>query len=279
MKKFQKTRKAHRSGFTLIELVMVVMILAIVAGLAVPVVGWVRRSANYAAQANTQQALVSNLEFYRTTYGNNGYPDHMDSLLMSTGAGSTPTAVISYAEKGLYKAGSGSGSSEVAAGGLVTMSTISDGQAQCFNWLSHVMDHDTDANAGVQGNPSNTGMYERDFDHDQKPSAPQEVAVINRTSDEGVKLIAELYPDGIPTGIELVALGLGRSNDLVGRTLQAAPMDPRVDASSDYARYVAVYACYTPRAGRRAQLKCVVNAKGRLANDALSEFWQSTNPE
>ncbi len=271
MKKFQKTRKAHRSGFTLIELVMVVMILAIVAGLAVPVVGWVRRSANYAAQANTQQALVSNLEFYRTTYGNNGYPDHLDSLLLA----SDPTKVIPYAEKGLYE----DGASDPTNAGLIVAGTIVDDQAECFNWLTHVLDHNDSEFSGLQGNPSNSAETEREFDHDQKTSAAQEVAVVNPSSDEGEDLIEELYPDGIPTGIQLVAFGLGRSNDLVGRTLQAAPMDPRVEASSQYARYTAIFACYTPRAGRRAQLKCVVNAKGRLANNALSEFWQSTNPE
>ena len=62
MNRFEKRRKADRSGFTLIELVMVVMILAIVAGLAVPVVGWLRRSANYGAQANTTAALASNFD-------------------------------------------------------------------------------------------------------------------------------------------------------------------------------------------------------------------------
>ena len=268
MNRFEKRRKADRSGFTLIELVMVVMILAIVAGLAVPAVGWLRRSANYGAQANIQAAVASNLEFYRTTYGNNAYPEHLDSLLLAN-AGDDPTATIadatSFGNDGI--------------GGTIALKSLSGDQAQSIKAIGHVYDH-TDDGSWLQGNPGNSGLVEREL----SSGGPNVYAVIDQTSSNGIALMQEWYgidSDEWPltTEIEHVCFGIGPRCDLVGRTMQTAPMDPRVDASSQYNRFVAVFAVYNPRSGQRAQLRGVINAKGRSANNALSEFWQSTNPE
>ena len=283
MKKFDvKSRKYRRGGFTLIELVMVVMILAIVAGLAVPVVGWLRRSANYAAQASTTGSLASNLEFFRSTYGNNGYPDNLDSLLLSTDTGT----VIPYSDGGW--------------GDLFVPGQITGGALSSLNWLSAVYDHTDDPHSPnadgdpqvLQGNPGNTAIYRR-AKADAFPVALVDVA----QTDEGFELMTELYPEATNLGtasagadaagsfthggetIVLVAFGIGQGNEAVGRTMTAAPLDPRVDNSEVYGRYAAIFATYPNRAGRRAQLKAIVNAKGRTTNNALTEFWQSINPE
>ncbi len=270
MKKFQRTRKAHRSGFTLIELVMVVMILAIVAGLAVPVVGWLRRSANYGAQANTAAALASNFEFYRTTYGNNAYPNYMDSLLQATDT----TQLIDFTDSGW--------------GDLFVAGSITGDPLDCFKGsVTQVLDHGT-AYSGLQGNPGNSADTARAFYTDGGTAACAVVDVDG--ADEPAKLLAELYPGAtvdaaantITYGgevITLVGLGIGPSNTAVGRTMASAPLDPRVDNSEVYGRYTAIYAVYATRKGRRAQLKAIVNAKGRTVNNALSEFNQSLSPE
>ena len=275
MKKFETRRRAQR-GFTLIELVMVVMILAIVAGLAVPIVGWLRRSANYASQAHNQATIANNLEFFRTTYGNNNYPDHMDSLVLN----SDNTAEITYVDSGL--------------GRLIVPGAISGDYRSCLSkWCKNVMDHDDSAFSGLQGSPGNSAFYLRTLDY----SADLNLAVLDTGADgqtptgEVSLLLDELYGDDTewladnggtsPTTGDVVhvVLGVGYRNDAVGKTMQAAPFDSRVDGSDVYNRFCAVYATYSPRAGRRAQLKAIVNAKGRTANNALSEFWQSTNPE
>jgi len=264
-------RKSRRSGFTLIELVMVIMILAIVAGLAVPIVGWLRRSANYGAQANTTAAIGSNLELFRTTYGNNGYPDGLDSLVI-TGGSDPIYSVAGYTDKGhdtdLYQIGD-----------------LTGDQIASFNWLDTIYDHDPDKHAGLQGNPGNSAIHARVFDGTS-------VAIVavgtagggtqlsgDPLTGEGLLVVSEIYPNGIPADVTLVAFGVGPSNELIGRTMQNVPLDPRVDNSQVYGRYLAIFATYAPRAGRRAQLKAVINAKGRTGNNALSEFWQSTTPE
>ena len=276
MKKFQLKlqKRAPRGGFTLIELVMVILILAIVAGLAVPLVGWLRRSANYAAQGNTTASLASNMEFFRSTYGNNGYPDNLDSLILQDG-----TTFISYTDGGFAD--------------LFDVGPLADDEAACFNWLNTIYDHSIDAHSPddsatdpqvLQGNPSNTAIYPR--------AVGGNVAVVDvDQGDEGFELLSELYPDStvdaatnrITTAdgevVKLVGCGLGQGNEAVGRTLVSAPLDPRVETSEQYARYVAIFACYASREGRRAQLKAIVNAKGRTTNNAITEYWQSINPE
>ena len=268
MKKFEKRRKAQR-GFTLIELVMVVLILAIVAGLAVPVVGWLRRSANYGAQANTSAALASNFEFYRSTYGNNAYPNYLDSLLKASDG-----SLIDYTDGGW--------------GDLFVAGSLTGDALECLKPLTVVMDHDDTGFEGLQGNPGNSATTQRTFYGGVDPALCAVVDVDG--TDEPAKLLQEIYPGAVADAatntiayggdtITLVGFGIGQSNTAVGRTMASAPLDPRVDNSEVYGRYTAIFAVYGTRKGRRAQLKAIVNAKGRTLNNALSEFNQSLNPE
>lgn len=267
MKKIALKKRNRRGGFTLIELVMVIMILAIVAGLAVPIVGWLRRSANYGAQANTTASLASNFEFFRTTYGNNGYPDGLDSLLLA----SDNTVEIPYVDGGYAD--------------LFVPGTVTGDEFACFNWLTTVYDHTDTAHEGLQGNPGNTATTPRAF----VDGANVAVVDVDGT-DEAAKLLSELYPGATVDAanntitfegevIKLVGFGIGPNNEAIGRTMQSPPLDPRVDNSEVYGRYTAIFATYPTRKGRRAQLKAIVNAKGRTTNNALTEFWQSTAPE
>jgi prepilin-type N-terminal cleavage/methylation domain-containing protein len=254
------THKAspRRHAFTLIELVVVLMVLVIVSGLVVTIAGWVRRSANYGGQAANQSALMANLEFFRTTYGNNGYPDFLDSLVV-TGTSDPIHATPGYAHSGHTS--------------LYTVGDLSPGERECLDFITNVMDHAVDKNAGLQGNPGNSAIVKRAFDGTS-------VAIVNTASGTGQLLAKELYPDGVvPTGVKLVAFGIGPSNTALGRTMQSPPHDARVAEDGVYDRFIAIFAVYEPRAGRRAQLKAVVNAMGRTQNNAASEFWQSTTPE
>lgn len=67
MKRFAKR------GFTLVEIMIVVAIIALLAAIAIPNVLRGRTSANEAASIGNLRALVSSLEMYRSV--NNSYPD------------------------------------------------------------------------------------------------------------------------------------------------------------------------------------------------------------
>lgn len=66
-------KRMRNSGFTLVEIMIVVAIIALLAAIAIPNVLRGRTSANEAAAIGNQRALISSLEMYRSV--NNVYPD------------------------------------------------------------------------------------------------------------------------------------------------------------------------------------------------------------
>jgi prepilin-type N-terminal cleavage/methylation domain-containing protein len=260
-------------GFTLIEMLLVLVVLAIVASLTIGTFGWVRRSANYAASSNTQSALAANMEMYRATFGNNSYPDRLDSLLVNdAGTYTAPT----YFTSGLV--------------GLITPTICDADQWASINnggrGLRTVMDHTATFSASLEGNPGNSATVARNFNGAAAGSADRTLAFVNPTSSEGQQLLRALgYVDettqlpALPTGVSLVLLGVGPSNTALGKTLQSPPFDTNVDPSKEYNRFIGVFAVYSPREGRRAQLKAILCPRGRILNRNLSEYHQSTNPD
>ncbi|MFO0802138.1 MAG: prepilin-type N-terminal cleavage/methylation domain-containing protein [Gemmataceae bacterium] len=76
--------RRSRSAFTLIELVVVLLIIAIVAALVIPQVAMLGRTADMAASAKTQADLANNIQLYFALQKR--YPQGFDSLLDSTGS-------------------------------------------------------------------------------------------------------------------------------------------------------------------------------------------------
>jgi len=266
--------KSRSGGFTLIELVMVMVILIILAGIAIPIIDWVRRSANYAAASSNQQATMSNLQLFRTTYGNGQYPDRFDSLLDADGL----TQVSPWLHNDLRN--------------MITVGEL-DGQgigSTRRSGFRNVMDHSNSIADMVQGSPQNSGVVMRNISTEGSPTPVAQVltnpGITNTTHRE---LLRGLYPadpvstggDGylVPDDVRLYLFGIGPANTAIGRTLTSPPLYTELDPQQTYGRYVVCVAAYEPRAGRRAQVKALLDPKGRLVNRQVSEFWQSMNPE
>jgi type IV pilus assembly protein PilA len=77
------TRK--RNGFSLIELLIVVAIILIIAGIAIPSLNRARMSANETSAIYSLKAIVEASVQYNSTYGN-GYPPSLGSLGGANGA-------------------------------------------------------------------------------------------------------------------------------------------------------------------------------------------------
>lgn len=73
--------RIRRRALTLIELVVVIAILAILAGLLVSRVDWTRRQADMAASAETSGEVSRNVQMYLMSKGD--LPEGLDSLLSS----------------------------------------------------------------------------------------------------------------------------------------------------------------------------------------------------
>lgn len=79
-----QSRLARRCGFTLIELVVVLVIIATIAGFVLPQVAGLGRSSDMAASAKTQADLANNLQLFFVLQKR--FPQGMDSLLDTTTA-------------------------------------------------------------------------------------------------------------------------------------------------------------------------------------------------
>jgi prepilin-type N-terminal cleavage/methylation domain-containing protein len=226
----------RRRGFSLIELVVVLMIIAIVAGLTVSIVGWLRRSADKGTASNVMASLVQNVELYRVTLGSS--PDRFDSLI-------------------------GSGSNKK----LATM-TLTAGQLTSLTkiGIANVMDHV--AGSGVEGAPGLSGTALRAL------ASGGTVATFDSATTNGQRCIASVYPTGVPTGVNLVVFGFGPGNTAIGKTIVSPPAYSGVgDPATIYDRYLCVFAVYDD--GKRAQLKAVMDTTGDFLYQELAEFWDN----
>ena len=75
-------RRSTERGFTLVEIMIVVAIIALLAAIAIPNVLRGRTSANEAAAVGNLRALVSSLEMYRSV--NSAYPDVFNTDMYGT---------------------------------------------------------------------------------------------------------------------------------------------------------------------------------------------------
>lgn len=99
MKQSKKTERNTRSGFTLIEILLVVVIIGILAAVAIPRLGGRVKQAQIAAA----QADVNNIGMALRLYevDNGAYPGSLSALVTSPGA--APNWRGPYLEKGIPK--------------------------------------------------------------------------------------------------------------------------------------------------------------------------------
>ncbi|HEX4129071.1 MAG TPA: type II secretion system protein [Pirellulales bacterium] len=272
-----------RRGFTLLELVVVIAILAALAGLVLNKIDWVRRQATMAVGANTCGEVSNNIQEYLTLTSE--LPNGMDSLLDTTGA--VYTKLIGTTD---------------AVGSLPTTITVSSmggtGSDKRLNSLvrmgmSFVNDHST-----TSTNATDSGTSARAISNDYPAGSATGSVSANASANMAVVLTGtsvwnSVYPaniwagttststtmviDSNGTNASLVALGVGPGNSMNGTTMVTPPQYPGPDSNLYYYRYVALFAVYSD--GRRAELKTVIEPFGRTIDSELSNFNSSTPNE
>lgn len=243
------------SGFTLIELVVVLAILAAIAGLVVPQIDSLRRSSDKGTASHTIATVSQNTQLYRTLKGN--YPHRFDSLLQPSGALHTKL------------------SSKITAAMSTATVTAGAGTIADPNYLKSLADvgitqlmyHDEALAPNFSQNlPGNSGNTETTL------TATSTVATLVNppTTSKGRNMVGSIYPDGIPAGVLIVLVGVGQNTTSIGQTMQSAPSYQGVDANTTYNRYVLAFAAYAT--GKRARLIGSFDSTGDFLTQEIDEY-------
>jgi prepilin-type N-terminal cleavage/methylation domain-containing protein len=252
------TRRLPRRGFTLIELVVVLIIVATLAGLAIPIVSMLGRSSDMAASANSQSELANNLQLFFTLQKR--YPQGMDSLLTTGTAAiyASDTTDANTQTKGLPYAGADGARLQ----DQLTMTALTNATGAEYlrsftrSGFDYVYDHDTSA-----VNSNNSATTQRTLS-----------GTVNVAEVTGAALIKKLVPNGLQASQRLVALGIGPNNSAIGKTITNCPIYPGCDGRY-YGRYVAVFMIYAN--GERASLVGVIDSYGRTPDYTIQQFNES----
>ncbi len=222
-----ENRTAVRQGFTLIELVMVMLILVALAGLIVPMIGNLNESAHGSSGASNITAVARNLQFHRTNFG--GYPNELDLLLNDHNDDTT-----------LAPLGGTVAVTELTT--AVTTDRIADAleEAGIEQLIENpeVLEEEEDQTVfGAAGDAANDGS--RVVDVDAGALTPANVVVL------GADAIARLglEPIGGEGPEQYVVLGVGNNNDAIGRSMIDAPIHFSADEGNqeNYSRLLAVF--------------------------------------
>lgn len=258
------SRRRRRAGFTLIELVVVLIIIATIAGFVIPQIGMLGRTSDMAATAKTQADLAHNLQLFFTLQKR--YPQGLDSLVTTTGAifAATPSDALTQTT-GLPYAGADGTRLEAqlspwAIDNSDTPSGVSGGSFRSFSrsGFDWIYNHNP---AVYNANNSTVGM-----------------AVVTVTTGitvaevTGTALLAKLVPQGLVTGERIVALGVGPRNTAISKTLTNCPTYPGADGKY-YGRFIAYFKVYA--SGERCVLIGTSDSYGRTPDYSQQQFNES----
>lgn len=240
-------------GMTLLEMVVVLAIMAGLASLVVPALGYLKSQADDAAGATACADVMTNLETYYTSIGH--YPVRMDSLLTSGGE-LLPALWEHVPVEGMPAV---AGLPAYLTAGTVpsdTGTSYSQSIGHAFGSGATVLPHSTTAT-----DPSSSG----DVSTAYSLAKGAKVAVVNSTSS----IAKAIFPGTVPTDVTLVAVGVGPNCSAVGKTMAAAPRFAGME-SDEYARYVAIFALYAD--GTPAKLKAVLNPQGLTGDSMVASY-------
>jgi prepilin-type N-terminal cleavage/methylation domain-containing protein len=270
----QFSRRNVRRGLTLLELVVVIGILALLAGLTIPKIADLVGRSRSSTQAYSTADVSRQLEIFIGM--NQKYPDGWDTLTGTSGA--------------LYeKLHSGLTASTGTAGSILTTVTLTGDQITSLNTagISHVFLHD------ATSPPSFSGTDRRHFagtGHGDGTTDISQVAVVNEaTGSRGLDMLVNSFglnpnkPANDTTYPRIsqniyVVFGLGPKSTIVQTQIQEAPTLENELSQTTYSRALAVFEV-PDSGGGKAKLVGVFGPDGRTKATALSDYGNKNGPQ
>lgn len=247
-----RARRLRSAGFTLVELVVVMAVLTVLAGLVLPKLDVFKLKANKAAAASN----IHGVDRFVTTFKvqHDVFPDRFDSLLDST----APTQLFPELDPQLLGSGAGNPTK------LTTDTIDDDSQLRSLVrvGITSVLDH----TAG--GFPGDSGDTLRAL------SVGDTIATINAADGDGQSIIDQFYPEGggVPAGKKIVVFGLGPRSEMIGETLTTAPFYANTEQTAYYNRFLICFEMDT--GGGRARLLGSLGSDGDTLNEEIRDFYE-----
>jgi len=252
--KFSSTR-----GFTLIELIVVMAVLVVLAGLLLPKMDVFKLKANKAQAASNMASVMNAVSSYRTQH--DVYPDVWDSLLDS----SAPTTLYPKLHPSLTGAPGGTATKMATT----TIATADELNSLLRVGITSVVDHD--AAASLPNNSTN-GVAVRLLQVGDSLVTPN----LADTTGKVANILLDYYPQdsgSIPAGKKVVVFGLGRFNEMVGDTIHAPPIYANADQLTQYSRMLVLFELAD--GGGRARMLGALAADGDRFEGEIQDFYKN----
>lgn len=305
-RRFEKIRNKAQGGFTLLELLVVVAIMAVIGAAATAMLEEVDRKAAAGAHVEIMNDMMRNIGQY-AKLNNEQYPDRWDSLLASTGGVlTTAAAAIPVASGTNYGLDSGltamlaeepltdNIANTLTAAGINNVQVIDLTAANDPNTAGNPGDCGTLAGIRTmiahKGSDVTNGAIFSTFGVGDRRGCGA-VAAITAPGGAAVDDLARLaatenYRVGAGANDILIALGIGSSNTLFNQssfassdatayTMTGAPFYRHVDGLT-YNRFVALFNVGTTAVPfAAARLQAVIDGSGDTKEEELGE-WDNT---
>ncbi|MGE0432363.1 MAG: type IV pilin protein [Planctomycetota bacterium] len=268
----RRSRSRLSRGLTLIELVVVIIILAVLAGLVIPNLVDTQLRANRSQAGSNMADMFRGIEQHRVTH--NVYPDHWDSLLNETADGLSETldaelwgdpavpgspAKLKYVEFPT--------DSDPAVN-----SDPEDKMLRSLSRMGLLNVHDEGGAAGAIGfagdvfwNTARGLTYEGGYATLNISYLGAGMGIDTANSDEdAVDILSHILhtpaADIVEDGTHYLVVGVGQGSDFAKNNLEETPFYANNDRSKYYCRYLAIFAFY--EGGDRAKLVSLLGADG-----------------
>jgi type II secretory pathway pseudopilin PulG len=291
------TARRRRGGFTLIELVVVLLVLIGLAGIVVPMLPNMITRTHSSANASTIQETAKALQLFENL--NLSHPDGWDSLIDANGntLRDDRFTVVQLSPPPVDGDGNSPGESgfdpdnivnqdDLDLGARISSALNSVGITTSFTMGESLRGNGRpDGHANRQGDTARVNTFAPYPGGSAVPSGIQDltgdgsVVILGPAANE-FNRFGFLLPEDDPTTVAYVAFGIGERLSAVGRTISAAPVhfpdQGDLPPTLAYGRYAAIYRIPANGPAELATVAAIHTDHFDSLGNLLEDFWETT---